>query len=59
MFVRKYNSNEWKWIHFLDWQIAEHKAGSSSAFAETRSYQTVINQFGSVDNFYNYMGQKN
>ena len=55
MFVREYNSSKWEWIHFLDWQIAERKAGSNSAFAESRNYQTVIDQFKTVENFYNYM----
>jgi len=55
MFVREYDSSKWKFISLIDWQRAERISGSNSAFAETRSYQTVLEQFGTVENFYNYM----
>lgn len=55
MFVREWDSSVWKWIHCDEWKSREDANPKISAFAETRSLNTVLEQFGSIDNFYDYI----
>lgn len=55
IYVRPFDSSEWKKLTIEKWKEAEENAGNSSAFAETKDKNRILELYGSEQAFLEFL----